>query len=77
MIKSKRMRWEGYVTRMRRRGMHLGFWRKSQRETDHYKDLDVVGRIILKRTLKKWDGVAWTGFIWLKRGIIGELLWTR
>jgi hypothetical protein len=25
MIKSKRMRWEGYVTRMRRRGMHLGF----------------------------------------------------
>jgi len=26
----------------------------------------VDGRIILKRTLKKWDGEAWTGLIWLR-----------
>ena len=24
------------------------------------------GRIILKRILKKWDGEAWTGLIWLR-----------
>jgi hypothetical protein len=32
MIKSRRMRWEGYVTRMRKRGMHVGYWWESQKE---------------------------------------------
>jgi hypothetical protein len=26
MIKSRRMRWTGHVTRMGRRGMHRGYW---------------------------------------------------
>jgi hypothetical protein len=26
MIKSRRMRWAGHVARMRRRGMHIGYW---------------------------------------------------
>jgi hypothetical protein len=26
MIKSRRMRWEGHVARMGRRGMHIGYW---------------------------------------------------
>jgi hypothetical protein len=48
MIKPRRMRWGGYVTSMGRRGMHIGFWWERQKESDHYEDLDVDGRVILK-----------------------------
>jgi hypothetical protein len=34
-IKSRRMRWTGHVTRMRRRGMYIGYWWESQKERDH------------------------------------------
>jgi hypothetical protein len=30
MIKSRRIRWAGYIARMRRRGMHIGFWWESK-----------------------------------------------
>jgi hypothetical protein len=33
---------------MGRRGMHVGFWRESQKERDHYETLDVGGIIILE-----------------------------
>jgi hypothetical protein len=32
MIKSRRMRWAGYVARMGRRGMHIGYWWESQKK---------------------------------------------
>jgi hypothetical protein len=35
MIKSRRMRWAGHVTRMGRRGMHIEYWCESQKERDH------------------------------------------
>jgi hypothetical protein len=28
--------------------MHKGFWWESEKERDHYKDLDVGGKIILE-----------------------------
>jgi hypothetical protein len=35
IIKSPRMRWEGHVARMGRRGMLIDYWWESQREGDH------------------------------------------
>jgi hypothetical protein len=35
MIKSRRMRWAGHAARMRRRGVHIGYWWESQKER-HY-----------------------------------------
>jgi hypothetical protein len=35
-----------------RRGMHIGYWWESQKETDHWEDRDVDGWTILRWTLK-------------------------
>jgi hypothetical protein len=35
LIKSRRMKWLGHVARMGRRSIHIGFWWKSQKESDH------------------------------------------
>jgi hypothetical protein len=43
IIKSMRMRWEGHVARMGRRGTLIDYWWESQRERDHYEDQDVGG----------------------------------
>jgi hypothetical protein len=38
---------------MWRRGMHIGFWLESQKEREHWEDLDVGGRIILEWILER------------------------
>jgi hypothetical protein len=43
-------------------------------EREHFEDLRVDGRLILKRILQKWDGRAWTGLIWLRMEIGRGLL---
>jgi hypothetical protein len=35
MIKLRGMRWAGHVARMGIRGMHIGYWWESQKESDH------------------------------------------
>jgi hypothetical protein len=45
MINSRRMRWAGHVTRMGRRGIHMGFWWESQE-----------GRRPLRRPRRRWGG---------------------
>jgi hypothetical protein len=36
--------------------VHTGFWWGDLRERNHFEDLGVDGRIILKWIFKKWDG---------------------
>jgi hypothetical protein len=73
MIKSRRMRWEGHVVRTGRREMYIRLWWESQKERDHWEDVDVAGRI-LKRILERYYGVVLTGLIWRRLGTSGRLL---
>jgi hypothetical protein len=57
-----------------RKGMHIEFWWESQKERDHWEDLDVGEKIILKWASERWDGLVWTGLSWLRRGTSGGLL---
>jgi hypothetical protein len=68
MIKETKMRWAEHVALTGRRGIHIGFRRESRKERDRYEDLDVDGRIKLKRILDKENGVVFIGLIWLRIG---------
>jgi hypothetical protein len=57
--------------------MHIGFWWESQKERDHYEGLDVGGRTPLRWILKKYDGVLWTGLIWLGRALVNMVMKLR
>ena len=46
---------------MGRRQVYTEFWWGDLRETDHLKDPNIDGTIILKLIFKKWDVGAWTG----------------
>ena len=70
--KSRRMIWAGHVAWVERGEVSTAFWRKSLRQGDHFQDLRVDGRTILKWIFKKWDG-AWTVLIWQQDWIDGGL----
>ena len=48
-----------------------GFWWENLRERDHFEDLGVDGRIILRWIFRKWDVGGWNGSIWLRIGTFG------
>jgi hypothetical protein len=66
VIKSRRIRWVGYVARMGKREACIGLWWVTLRERDHWGDPDVDGRIILEWIFRNWDVGVWTGLSWLR-----------
>jgi len=64
MIKSRRMRWAGHVTRMGEERGCIGSWWGNRRERDHWGDLGLDGWIILRRISRGWDVGIWTGLRW-------------
>jgi len=66
---SKTIRWAGHVERM---GEGRGVNRVlvgNRREREHWGDTDADGRhgkIILRWTFRKWEGVVGTGWRWIR-----------
>jgi hypothetical protein len=54
--------------------VYIGIWWEIQKERDHYEDLGVGKKKILKRNLEEQDGVVWARIVWFKSGISGVLL---
>jgi hypothetical protein len=50
------------------------FWWGNMKERGHLEYLDIDGKVILKRILKKYNGMVHTGLISLTRGTCGLLL---
>jgi hypothetical protein len=72
VIKSRRMRWAGHVSRMGE--VFTGFWLGGPKARDHWEDLGVGGRITLRWTLGKQGSRGRTGFSWLRIGYSGGLV---
>jgi hypothetical protein len=56
MVQIRRMRWVLMWQVWRRREVRTGFLWGNLNEGDHFEDLGIDGRIILKLLLKKRDG---------------------
>jgi hypothetical protein len=69
------MRWVGYVA-LWGGEVKRGFWLENLRGKNHFEDLGVDGRIILRWILRKFEG-AWTGLSWLRIGTGGGQLQMR
>jgi hypothetical protein len=73
VIKSRRMRWAGYVARMKEKRGYTGFWWENVRERDYFGEPGVDGRII-RWIFRKWDLGGWTGSSWHRIGTGDRLL---
>jgi hypothetical protein len=51
-----------------------GFWRVSPEEKDNLEDQGIDGRMGSKWNLGRLVGGVWSGFTWLRIGIVGGLL---
>jgi len=66
VIKSRKMRWAGHVTRMGEERGCIGSWWGSRRERVQWGGLGVDGWIILGWISRRWDVGMWTGLGWPK-----------
>ena len=71
VIKSRRMRWAGYVARVgEKRGVYRGLVGKPEGKRP-LGNPSADGRIILRWILRKWNLGVWTGSSWLRIGTGG------
>jgi hypothetical protein len=69
------MRWAGHISRIgKKRNAYRIFVGNEEAKKRPLGTIDVGGRIILKRILKREFGVVWTGLNWLRIGTSGRLL---
>jgi len=54
--------------------VYKGFWCANLAERDHFEDLGIDGRIILKLFVRKSFRRLWTEVIWFRRGTSGRLV---
>jgi hypothetical protein len=66
IIKSRRMGWSGHIA-----------WIGEKRNGYRLLVGKPEGKRPLGRPRRRWDGVMWTGLVWLRIGTCGELLWIR
>jgi hypothetical protein len=52
VIKSRIMRWAGYVARMGRGKAYTGLWWENLRERNHFGDPGFDGKILLRRIFR-------------------------
>jgi hypothetical protein len=74
MIKSRRMRWAGHVTRM---GEKRNAYRILVGKPEGKKPLGRSRRRWVDNnngSLERWDGMVWIGLMWLRIGTSGGLL---
>jgi hypothetical protein len=48
VIKARKIRWTGHVVHLGIGEVHTGVWLVNLKVTDHFEDLGIGGRIILK-----------------------------
>jgi hypothetical protein len=68
VIKSRKIKWAGYVALIGERRGNTGVWWENLRERDRLGDTVVDGRIILRWIFRRWDVRVWTGSSWLRIG---------
>jgi hypothetical protein len=54
--------------------MHTEFWWENLKQRDHYEDLDIDRRVILKWSLRAKDRMVWTSYMWLRTQTSGRLM---
>lgn len=67
MFKSRRTNWAGHVEHMREKGNMYRIL-VGITERTHLEDLSTDGTTKLKWTLKKQEGMVWTGLTYLRMG---------
>jgi hypothetical protein len=75
IVKSRRMRWAGHVARMgeKRNSYRLLVGKPEGKRPLGRPRCRWVDNIRME-ILERWDGVMWTGLVWLSLGTGGELL---
>jgi hypothetical protein len=73
-IKSRRIRWAGYVARMEKTGKCSGFWWENPKKRDHLEDQGIDGRMGSELILGRLAGGLWIGSSWFRIGAGSKIL---